>query len=144
MTAQRSDEFINNHPEFEIGDLRLFHIHGYEIKTEIEKPEKAFISSLWRGYIGTYQLNTNGSLCLTKISVFTGKRNAEFEDLKVNEEITGNFRLDFREQFFGNRLSVPFEGGTIILDQSQWFKQVGSRGDSAVINEMFPNVEAKS
>jgi hypothetical protein len=146
VTAQKPNIFISHHPKFDSGDLHLFHIHGYEIKTEIKKTEKAFISSLRRGYIGTFQLNEDGSLCLTNISLFTGRRSSEFQDSEVSEVITGNFHLDFREQFFGKRLFVPFEDGKIILDQSRWYKQIGSgrHTESGLIDEMFPNIKLKS
>jgi len=144
MTAQRAEIFINSHPNFDVGDIKLFEIIGYEIKAEIEKQEKAFTTSLWRGFIGTYELNPSGTLYLVKVSVFTGQRNKEFKDTDVSEKIEGNFVLDFRERFFGDRLFVPFENGKVILDQSKWYKEKGFRGDSGLIDELFPNISTKS
>lgn len=122
MTAQRSKGFVNECPEFNPVNYKLFHLIGYNLKTEIEKSEKTICSALWRGYVATYTLKKNGELFLTKLSYpeLFDRANIQTREKNVLEKIEGNFHLEFRENFFGKRLKIPFKNGLIVLDKSQW------------------------
>jgi hypothetical protein len=122
LTAQRPEDFINLHPEFDSEGYKLFHVVDYKLKSKIEKTEKLVCSALWRGYIATYTLKEDGSLFLTKLSypeIFDGSH-INAREKEVLEKIEGNFFIEFRASFFGKRFKVPFNNGIIDLNKSNW------------------------
>jgi len=129
MTAQFSQRFINNHKVFSIEGYNLYCISiskpkeyenwvGYPIKSEADPNKLNVFTACWAGYIGVYELNESGKLTLTQFEY------PSFEDKiepdSVYEVLQGNFWLEFRTGFFGDKLFIPFISGELVIDSNKW------------------------
>lgn len=100
--------------------LRLYFVSA-ELPIEPEPPEDSLRStSLWRGYIGTWRLNLDGTLYLLKFSfprfIGEGSITQEFPPVTVH----GDFELTFRPFFYGPNTRIPFVDGLLVEDRDKW------------------------
>ena len=66
MTAQCPEEFVNEHPSVDVSALWLYFVTA-DLPVEPEPPEDTILSTaLWRGYIGVWRLNRDGTLDLLR------------------------------------------------------------------------------
>ena len=140
MTAQAADNLINDHPAVDFGGL---HLHGiirgnihsnngwgepYRFTNPADPPKDVpRCSALWRGYVATFRLATDGQLELLEYSYPLSLSKARKQAVK--ETLTGDFWLVMKHNFFGPRTYVPFRDGRIVEDQSEWRRE--DRGSSA-------------
>ena len=115
-----AERFINEHPCVDVSPLKLYFVTA-ELPIEPTPPEDALrCTALWRGYIGTWRLNANGTLELLGFTFphFDDGKNLtqEFPPAKAD----GNFTLTFRPFFQGPNTKVPFENGHVIEDRKKW------------------------
>lgn len=120
MTAQMAEQFINNHPRVDVSWLKLYFVSA-ELPVEPAPPESALRSTaLWRGYIGTWRLNADGSLELLRFTfphfIDEGSTTQEF----APKAAKGDFRLTFRPFFHGPNTEIPFVEGRVVEDKCQW------------------------
>ena len=132
MTNQRSDDLINEFPEIEFGNLRVFGVatgditqnHGwgidYKFKSEPNPTKGVMCSSLWRGYVSHYKLLSNGTLILEYFEYPLDKN--QRPDI-VNEELEGDFWVVMKETFRGERTYVPFRSGKVVSNKSEWVNE---------------------
>ena len=129
MTAQIPEKLISKHKQVDFGNFKLFSVcvgdpTDYKRRTTYPFKEKgdphkcAVCSACWRGYVSVYELNESGELLLTKFEYPFGRAPRD-PDL-ANEILEGDFWLEFRAEFFGEKLFVPFENGKIVTDRSRW------------------------
>ena len=100
--------------------LRLYFVSADLPVTPIP-PENAMRSTaLWRGYVGTWRLNVDGTLDLLKFTFphFEDKKTATQEFAPAST--TGDFQLTFRPFFHGPNTEIPLVGGRVIENESQW------------------------
>ena len=80
LTAQKAEQFINDHPRLDVSLLRLYFVSA-DLPVVPNPPDDALRSSaLWRGYIGTWRLNVDGTLDLLKFTF------PHFEGEKIEAE----------------------------------------------------------
>jgi hypothetical protein len=90
---------------------------GYAFATKGDSRKLTSFTGLWRGWVSTYRLTTEGTLILEQLEYpFTDGAAPD----QVSETVNGDFWLDFRESFFGAATRVPFIDGHIQCDRSQW------------------------
>jgi hypothetical protein len=129
MTAQISEKLINKIDEIDFGNYSLYSISvsdpadyknwkGYPFQQKGDPEKCAVCSACWRGYVSVYELNPSGEIRLVKFEYPFGRTPREPDD--ADEVLKGGFWLEFRMEFFGDKLFVPFEKGRIILDKSKW------------------------
>ena len=129
MTAQLSERFINNHKVFAIEGYNLYGISlskpndyknwvCYPIKSKADPKKLSVFTACWKGYIGVYELNESGKLTLTQFEYPSFEEKIE-SDL-VYEILKGDFWLEFRTGFFGDKLFVPFIDGELEVDNKKW------------------------
>ena len=120
VTAQMAERFINEYPRLDVSLLRLYFVSA-ELPVEPNPPDDVLrCTALWRGYVGTWRLNFDGTLDLLKFTF------PHFEDDKTTTQefdpatATGTFHLTFRPFFNGPNTEIPFIDGHVIEDESQW------------------------
>ena len=129
MTTQVSDELINEYQEIDFGDLRPYGVAVGDIQSNYGRgnpypfknspsPSEERISFLWRGYISTYRLSSDGQLILEKY-VYPDLGEKRKPDI-VNEIIVRDFFLIMKTEFSGNRTYVPFREGLVISNSEEW------------------------
>jgi len=144
MTDQASDELINEHPDIDLGDLRLYGIiksdppiiyESTEYYETVSKPEpdKSTIicSGCWRGYISHYRLNTDGELILEKYEYLSDPYGIPILSDAINEPLKGAFWLSMRKCFDCKSTYIPFRSGKIVTDKNEW------RGE---INDIYSSI----
>ncbi|NHZ96398.1 hypothetical protein [Massilia sp. CCM 8734] len=94
----------------------------YLFETKGNKAKMTMCSALWRGYISTYRLRSDGTFCLEKLNYPFTEGAAPDE---VQELLRGGFWLDFRESFTGDGVKVPFANGYLVCDQTRWKRREG-------------------
>ncbi|MEM7317068.1 MAG: hypothetical protein AAF497_28375 [Planctomycetota bacterium] len=120
MTAQIPEEFLNEHPRVDFPLLKLFCVSADLPETPKSSKNAVRSTALWRGYIGTWRLNLDGTLDLLRFTYphfDAGKsKSQEF----TAKPARGDFWLDFRPFFEGPQTKVPFRSGKIVEDREQW------------------------
>lgn len=129
MTSQLSQRFINNHQDFTIEGFNLYCISvsepkdyknwvAYPIKSEADPQKLNVFTACWDGHIKVYELNSKGKLILIQIEYpsFDNK----IEPDSVYELLEGDFWLEFRAGFSGDKLFVPFIDGQLVTDKNKW------------------------
>jgi hypothetical protein len=128
MTAQLSEIFNNHHPTVDLADYHLYHIftgapdgerqpYVFEQKGDPDKCE--VLTALSRGYVSIYELQSSGELCLIGFE-YPGLERREPDE--ANELLQGDFWLEFRIGFSGDKLFIPFKNGKIVTDTNSWIE----------------------
>ncbi|GHA36507.1 hypothetical protein ACFFLZ_22840 [Photobacterium aphoticum] len=129
MTAQIPESLINKNNEVDFGDYDLHSIcigdpedyknrKVYPFKQKGD-PEKCVVcSACWRGYVSVYELVPSGEMHLVKFEYPFGRTPREPDE--ADEVLDGDFWLELRTEFFGDKMFVPFENGRIVTDKSKW------------------------
>jgi hypothetical protein len=134
MTAQEPERLLNELPGFDVRGLELFGVvrgdietnHGWGdriiFQTRPRDPEPRYTcSSLWRGNIATYRLGPNGRLTLISYEYPYHYDLPESDRIdEVQEQLTGDYWLVFKERFFGPRVYVPARDGRVVTDRNEW------------------------
>ena len=138
MTAQRCEELICKYEQIHLEGLHLYAVvtgspsfgnqQIYQFST-IPRATTLKCSALWRGYVGHYLLDESGHFYLKGFEYPFGKH--DLCDL-ANEKILGDFYLVFAENFYGDRIYVPFRDGVIISDESHWLSVNKGRNRQAM------------
>ena len=132
MTTQSPEKLINDCPDIDFGQLKLYGIVTGDVvdpyqngKYPLENPpdppgdQKTF-SALWRGYIAHYRLDHDGRLTLESYTYPNSHSLGRKNRTVVNERLLGDFWLVMRRAFKSPSTYVPFRDGLIITDRSQW------------------------
>ena len=99
MTAQYPEEFVNEHASIDVSALLLYFVTA-DLPVEPDPPEDAIHSTaLWRGYIGVWRLNRDGTLDLVQLE-FQRLNAANVVQRFEPQRATGDFELVFRPFFF--------------------------------------------
>jgi hypothetical protein len=131
MTNQVPEILIVENGAIELPAMRLYGvIQGdvadrkswgrYPFETTGSSAKMTECSALWRGFVSTYKLSVDGTLCLEKLE-YPFSEGAEPDD--VHEVLHGNFLLELRESFRGASVRIPFVDGVLVRDQSQWKRE---------------------
>jgi hypothetical protein len=127
MTAQVPDAIENKHPDVHFGDLKLYALARGEIRSNRgwgedyelpadPAPGKPVSTACYRGFRSCFRLEPSGEMVLCEYEYpFT-----ERPPRVVNEKLKGDFFLVMKEYFRGRRTYVPFVGGRIVADRSEW------------------------
>src|SRR5262245_58021506 len=105
MTAQFPDRLVNKHRGVKLGRLHLYGVirgnprqsrsgwgSGPAFSTRPDRPAAATrCSALWRGYVATFVLQSDGRLRLTAFEYMLGLR--EWQRQEVDELLGGDFWL---------------------------------------------------
>lgn len=130
MTAQVSDELINECVDVDLSGLYLYSVitgniqsnYGWGIKYPIQHPPSPppipSSTANWRGYIASYRLSRDGRLALVS---YYYPAIADTEG--IDEQLVGDYWLVMKEDFFGPRVYIPFQNGVIVKDREQWRKE---------------------
>ncbi|MCG8093229.1 MAG: hypothetical protein JAZ17_06305 [Candidatus Thiodiazotropha endolucinida] len=97
-------------------DYKNYKVYPFEQKGDPEKC--AVCSACWRGYVSVYELEPSGEIRLVKFEYPFGRTPREPDE--VGEKLKGDFWLNLRTEFFGDKLFVPFVNGKIVTDKSKW------------------------
>ena len=124
VTAQSPERFTNLHPRIKLPGYCLYFVSAdLPVKPCFPDGLNSWQSSgLWRGYIGSWRLNVDGTLVLLSF---------EFPDYRFSYPrsrvqrlrdgiIHGDFCATFRTSFFGDEIEIPFIDGQICEDHSTW------------------------
>lgn len=131
MTAQIPEKFTNRVPSVDFSGYELFSIcvsdpadyknyKGYPFKQKGDPDKCITCSSCWRGYVSVYELTSAGEIVLIKFEYPYGRTPREPDD--ASEVLKGDFWLQFRTEFFGDKLFVPFKNGMLVTDKNEWIK----------------------
>ena len=141
MTTQSPEIFVNEHPRLDLGDLHVYRLirgnpddlstwESLEFPVQPEHPPDTVVCSAnWNGYTATLRLNADGTLTLVQFEFVTNFRRTgngalEFETDRVVQTadalIPGDFWLSCSATFGGSTTYIPFCGGVIVEDESQW------------------------
>ena len=129
MTAQIPEKLTNNMCEVDFGDYELYSIcvsepadyknyKGYPFEQKGDLEKCAICSACWRGYVSVYELTSSGEIHLVKFEYPFGRTPRDPD--KADEILKGDFWLQFRDGFFGDKLFVPFADGKIVSDRAKW------------------------
>lgn len=133
MTVQLAEKLESDHP-----GIVLDHLELYGIRDVVNKhPAPDWVSerkctALYRGYVSTYRLNSDGTLDLIEQSDPFAKKST-----KLRHRIEGNFKMHLRPYFFGPNVTIPFLNSKIVEDQSQWIghpTRFGAVAEQILIN----------
>ena len=124
MTAQRPEGFKNLHPDFSVGEQRLFFVRvGADpesrreyVPQKLPQESEVKCSALRRGHVRHYTLHPDGRLELCRYSYPLSDQDGQ----EISEFLEGDFWMIFRHQFFGPSTRVPFVDGHVVLDQEKW------------------------
>ncbi len=114
------EQFVNEHPRVDVSPLKLYFVSA-ELPVEPSPPVDALrCTALWRGYIGTWRLNADGTLNLLKYTF----PHFDDEESTIQEfapkAVRGDFELTFRPFFHGPSTDIPFVDGRVIEDKTNW------------------------
>lgn len=131
MTAQMSDVISCNFDEVDLDGLRLYRVicgdivsnygwgEPYPFQRQPNPPKVPMCSSLWRGFVSTYELRSDGGLYLVSYTYpFSKLQEEHFE-----EQLNGNFWLVMKPHFEAERVYIPFVRSTIVSDVGQWLHE---------------------
>lgn len=138
MTAQSPEQLKNKHPDFEMGDWRVYSIirgtptlenHGWGDRDEQGRlvpvyradpgdPSTQYTSN-WKGYTRVLRLGPDGRLTLLRFKYDDPK----LKPRVVNEVLEGDFYIVLKTEFFGPRLYVPFRDGVLVMDRDAWLHE---------------------
>ena len=135
MTAQYPEKLVNEHPRVKLDRLYLYHVirgdlnssnygwgDGTAFSTQPNVPSNAMrCSALWRGYVATFVLQSDGRLRLTAFEFMLSL--SKWKKQNVDEVIKGDFWLVMKPAFFAPRTYVPFRDGVIVEDRVTWFTE---------------------
>lgn len=128
MTSQCPDILIVDTDSISLPDMQLYGVHvgdidrprgssGYAFKTSPNEKKMTECSALWRGYVSVYRLKENGVLALERMEYpFSEGVGPD----QVNEILKGDFWVELRVWFMGDKVRVPFQNGRVQLDRSTW------------------------
>ena len=118
MTAQASDRLVNEHPDVDLDGLLL-----YRVSAGLPEPPKinssAASSNLWRGYIATFRLNSNGTFELLNYEIPSRDGGHIIQQVDCGFYF-GDFTITLRPFFTGPNTVIPFVSGEIVRDRSRW------------------------
>ena len=131
MTAQFSEKFINNHQDVNFDGFNLYSVSlskpmdyknwvGYSFKQKATSKKLNVFTACWRGYISVFELSESGELILIRFEYPALTFEISTEPDSVYEKLQGDFWLEFRAGFFGEKLFVPFIEGKIVTDKNKW------------------------
>lgn len=147
MSQQVAEQLLNNHPNVELGELKMFGLVR-DLPTESDPwnecldwfeyptPPRDFAedsgqdgasllhySCLCRGYIGHHSLNADGTLTLIKFEYPTFDAiPSQYDEHYIT--ISGDFWLVLKEYSMSREtLFIPFLDGEIVLDEADWVTQ---------------------
>ncbi len=131
MPEQLPEKLINEHPEVDLGDLKLYAIirgdapakptwrNQYRFQQAPRPSNAAVCKVLWRGYMGQFRLLADGRLRLEGFDYpFAPLQPADPAD----EYLTGDFWLLMKVRFFGECTYIPFTDGRIVTDPTRWVR----------------------
>jgi hypothetical protein len=73
-----------------------------------------------RGFVSVYRLKADGEIVLEEYR-FPGSSFRRWERQYVGESLTGDFWLEFRPDFYGQKVRVPFLDGHLIEEKTAWY-----------------------
>ncbi len=137
LTAQSPHKIENRHPTIDFGDMYLYLVVratslGYDdydgkpvqFALPLERPpHQPTCSSLWNGYIDRFILNADGTLDHIGYAFLVGFNDDASDRYKLQdgaERVTGDFYLEFRHNFYGDHVYVPFRDGVIVANRDEW------------------------
>jgi len=132
VTAQMPDRLFNDYPAVDLTGLKLYGVvigditknHGrgkpYPFECRASPKRGKLMSALWSGYLSCYRITQVGQLQLEGF-MYPPDRDRPREE--VLETLKGDFWLLLSEKFGGPRTYVPFRGGMIVADPSQWVRE---------------------
>jgi len=135
MTAQYPDKLVNKHPRVKTSGLHLYGVirgdprtsragwgDGLAFTTKPSPPSFAARSTaLWRGYVATFLLQSDGRLRLVAFEYMLGLR--KWQTQEVDELLDGDFWLVMKPEFNAQRTYIPFRDGMVVEDQGEWFTE---------------------
>lgn len=128
MTSQCPDILIVDTDSISLPEMQLYGVHvgdidsprgssGYAFKTSPNKEKMTECSALWRGYVSVYRVMEDGSLVFERMEYPFSEGVVPDQ---VNEILEGDFWLELRVGFMGDKVRVPFQNGRVQLDRSTW------------------------
>jgi hypothetical protein len=130
VTAQSPDILLNECARIDLRGLRLYRVavgapgngirelKPYGFRAKPSPRAERVTSSLWRGYISRYRLDTSGRLTLESFEYPDRSGASTIE--RIDEELRGEFWLLMAPSFFDDRIGIPFLGGLIVSDKARW------------------------
>lgn len=131
MTAQASEQLVNDNAHVDLDGLRLYRVVVGDIPND-RRSRKSYAvashpkgelgpanSALWRGYISRYRLTSEGRLQLEGFEYPTLSGHSH-ED--AFETLQGDFWLEMAKSFFGPSTYIPFRNGMVVCDSSEWLR----------------------
>ena len=124
MTFQQLDNIVCEHPRVDLSGHKIDSGHIlFKLPipiSECDIPDgtvTATVSSLWRGYLATFRLNSDGTfeLILIENPYFRPPFRQEF-----NLIYEGDFKITFQGGLEGGSKTIPFENGVIVEDELRW------------------------
>ena len=136
MTAQSPERFINDHPRVDFGETDLYSV-SCRLPAQPNRPDdKLFVTTaLWRNYIGTWRLNSDGRLQLIQFEFPRVHGDESAFQQVANGYVTGDFTVNLRLFFYGPQTIVPFVAGLIVEDREHW--QINEKIE-AVVHQLKP------
>jgi hypothetical protein len=136
MTAQAPEVLIADPGSVELPRLKLYRIivgqiddpkswASYKFASASALPRQKTFSALWRGCVSTYRLKADGTLVLERRE-YPAAKDAPSD--RPQETLQGDFWLDLRPHFFGDKIMVPFVAGRIQADPNLWRRLTGRPG----------------
>ncbi|MCU7553193.1 hypothetical protein OCL06_01120 [Alteromonas sp. ASW11-19] len=140
MTAQIPEKLTNNMREVSFDDYALFAIgindpkgltkyQGYPLKHTPDSAKYSDCTACWRGFVANYELTPAGEIQLVKFEYPLSPVPSEPDE--VHEILKGDFWLELRKGFYGDKLFVPFKNGKIITDSTEWVEVCMKTADPA-------------
>lgn len=132
MTMQMADTLIDG-MSLNIGEYRNLYgiftgdphnvgsLTSYLCKSKPNPEKLRVFTACWKGHVRTFELTPSGNLYL-KVFAYPTLVDVEpsIQPDNVDEKIEGDFWLQFRSDFFGNQLFVPFRGGSVVSDSNEF------------------------
>lgn len=135
MTAQFSDQLKNECEGVDFDGLALYMIvvdgetnengsiyYPFVNRAKPTADYRKLCTACWAGYVSNYTLSGAGELTLTGFSYIPSQEEGPHS---VHEVLKGDFWLDLRRGFLGEKTFIPFRDGKIVVDKSKWI--VGKR-----------------
>jgi len=147
MTAQFSDTIINECTEIDLSDLHLYAVlTGDIVEKENASPycflqkanekKRNVFSACWNGYTSKYKITKSKELVLIGFQ-YPALLPEKIEPDETYEIAAGDFWLDMRPSFFEGFIYIPFKGGKLITDKTEWvFHEREGRKESVIISRM--------
>jgi hypothetical protein len=146
MTAQMSDVISCDFDEVDLDGLRLYRVicgdilsnHGwgdpYPFQRQPNPPKVPMCSALWRGFVSTYELRSDGDLYLVSYTYpFSKQQEEHFE-----EQLKGEFWLVMKPHFEAERVYIPFVRSTIVSDERQWVHEPPRQSLKEILENRVP------